>query len=335
MTNRNVVAIGTSAGGVESLRYLVSKFPRDLPASVLVTIHLSSEFRSVMDTILTAAGPLPARFADDGEAVVNGNIYLAPPKRHLLLYGEHIILGSGPRENNSRPAIDPMFRSTAVCCGSRAIGVVLTGTLGDGASGLWALEQSGGITVVQDPADAAFPDMPVMALSRVKPNHVAPLAEIPQLLKNLVQKPAGKAQPLPERIKYEVELAKGVRGNMENMDRIARRSVLACPDCHGVMWEIDEGDLIRYRCHQGHAYTAELMSVALDENVRRALASAQRALEERTALAEKLHKDADQSGHPLLAKSWAREAQELRKEANVIRDSISRVDEIAARLERE
>jgi two-component system chemotaxis response regulator CheB len=101
------------------------------------------------------------------------------------------------------------------------------------------------------------------------------------------------------------------------------------------MWEIDEGDLIRYRCHQGHAYTAELMSVALDENVRRALASAQRALEERTALAEKLHKDADQSGHPLLAKSWAREAQELRKEANVIRDSISRVDEIAARLERE
>src|SRR5262245_65548340 len=105
MANRNVVAIGTSAGGVEALRYLVSKFPRDLPASVFVTIHLSSEFRSAMDTILTSAGPLPAGFATDGEIVSNGRIYLAPPKRHLLLDGEQIMLGSGPRENNARLAI--------------------------------------------------------------------------------------------------------------------------------------------------------------------------------------------------------------------------------------
>src|SRR5262245_46847918 len=139
MANRNLVAIGTSAGGVEALRYLASKFPPDLPASVLVTIHLSSEFRSTMDTILTSAGPLAAGFAADGEVMTNGHIYIAPPDRHLLLDGEQILLGRGARENNARPAIDPMFRATAVCCGSRAIGVVLTGTLGDGASGLWAL----------------------------------------------------------------------------------------------------------------------------------------------------------------------------------------------------
>jgi len=334
MANRNIVAIGTSAGGVEALRCLVSKFPPDLPASVLVTIHLSSEFRSAMDAILTSAGPLPARFAGDGDVVANGQIYIAPPNRHLLLDGNQILLGQGARENNARPAIDPMFRSTAVCCGSSAVGVVLTGTLGDGASGLWALEQCGGVTVVQDPADAAFAEMPETALSRVRPNHVATLEELPALLEHLVRKPAGKPGPVPERIKYEVEVAKGERGNMQSMDRIAKRSVLACPDCHGVMWEIDEGDLVRYRCHTGHAYTAELMRVALDENLRRALASARRALEERTALAEKLHKEADDSGHCRLARSWARRAQEFREEANVIRDSISRVDEIAARLER-
>jgi two-component system chemotaxis response regulator CheB len=335
MANRNVVAIGTSAGGVEALRHLVSKFSPDLPASVLITIHLSSEFRSTMDTILTAAGPLPARFADDGEVIANGHIYIAPPKRHLLLDGKHILLGQGARENNAMPAIDPMFRATALCCGFRTIGVVLTGTLGDGASGLWALEQSGGITVVQDPADAAFPDMPETALSRVKPNHVVTLVEMPALLEHLVRKPAGRPGPVPDRIKYEVEVAKGGRGNMNDMDRIARRSVLACPDCHGVMWEIDEGDLVRYRCHIGHAYTAELMGIALDENLRRALASARRALEERTALAEKLHKEADKSGHRLLARSWAHQAQEFREQANVINDSINRVDEIAARLERD
>jgi two-component system, chemotaxis family, protein-glutamate methylesterase/glutaminase len=157
MLNRDVLAIGTSAGGVEALRFLAKGFPPDFPASVLVTIHLSSRFGSSLDKILSQTGPLAAGFAADGEILEKSRIYIAPPERHLLLDADRLYLGNGPRENNARPAIDPMFRSAAVCCGARAIGVVLTGTLRDGASGLWALKQSGGITVVQDPNDALHP----------------------------------------------------------------------------------------------------------------------------------------------------------------------------------
>jgi two-component system chemotaxis response regulator CheB len=330
MANRDVLAIGTSAGGFEALRFLASEFPPDLPASVLITIHLSSQFRSQLDMILTKSGPLPAAFATDGQALERGRIYIAPPERHLLTDGENLLLGAGPRENNTRPAIDPMFRSSAVCCGARAVGVVLTGTLGDGASGLWALKQCGGVTVVQDPSDAAYPEMPATALSRCEPDHLVGLATMPALLERLVRQPAGRPAAVPSGLAYEVEVAKRGRSTIDHMDRIGRRSVLACPDCHGIMWEIDEGGLVRYRCHVGHAYTAEVMSLALEEGLTRALASALRALEERIAVAQKLHKQAADSGRIQSAESWSRKAREFEREADVIRTSIRRLDELAA-----
>jgi two-component system, chemotaxis family, protein-glutamate methylesterase/glutaminase len=334
MAHRDVLAVGTSAGGVEALLFLAKNFRRDFSASVLVTIHLPSHSRSTLDELLSRSGPLPASFATDGVRLRKGHIYIAPPDRHLMLDGDRISLGFGPRENNARPAIDPMLRSTAVCCGARAVGVVLTGTLGDGASGLWAIHQCGGITVVQDPHDAAFPEMPLTALNRSKPDHIVRLAEMPALLHSLAHEPAGEPRPVPHSIAYEVEIARNGGGSMENMDGLGRRSVLACPDCGGVMWEIDEDNLVRYRCHVGHTYTAEVMSVALDENLRRALASAQRALEERVALAHKLHRLAVADGHRLLAESWAEKAREFEREMDVIRDSIRRVDRLAADAQR-
>jgi two-component system, chemotaxis family, protein-glutamate methylesterase/glutaminase len=336
MANRDVLAIGTSAGGVEALMFLAKHFPREYPASVLVTIHLPSHSRSMLDELLTHTGPLPAQFARDGDAVRKGRIYIAPPNRHLLLDGDRMALGEGPRENNARPAIDPMLRSTAVCCGGRAVGVVLTGTLGDGASGLWAIRHGGGIAVVQDPKDAAFAEMPMTALNRAKPDHVVTLRDMPALLHSLVHEPAGEARPLPRSIRYEVEIARSGSNGMDNIDKldgIGRRSVLACPDCGGVMWEIGEEDLLGYRCHVGHTYTAEVMSLALDENLRRALASALRALEERVALAGKLHRQAVDSGHRLLAQTWAEKASEFEREMDVIRGSIRRMERLAAAAE--
>ena len=333
MAHRDVLAIGTSAGGVAALTFLAKRFPRDFPAAVLVTIHLPSHVRSPLDDLLSASGPLPAQFARDGDLVRKARIYIAPPNRHLLLDGEHVSLGEGPRENNARPSIDPMLRSTALCCGGRAIGVVLTGTLGDGASGLWAIRHGGGIAVVQDPKDAAFSEMPLTALNRAKPDHVVSLDEMPALLERLVRQPAGEARPLPRSIGYEVEMARTGRGDMDAMDTIGRRSVLACPDCGGVMWEIDEEDLLRYRCHVGHTYTAEVMSLALDESLRRALASGLRALEERVALARKLHRQAVDGGHRLLAENWADKARDFEREMDVIRSSIHRMDRIAAAAE--
>jgi two-component system, chemotaxis family, protein-glutamate methylesterase/glutaminase len=333
MANRDLVAIGTSAGGVEALLSLVRNLPADFPAAVLVTIHLSSHFRSVLDDILTRAGRLEACFATDGDVVRKGRIYLAPPGRHLILDGERLALGFGPRENNARPAIDPMLRSAALCCGSRTIGVILTGTLGDGASGLWAVQQGGGATVVQDPRDAAFSEMPLSALDHLKPDHVVHLADMPRLLQDLVRQPAGEPAPVPERIQLEVDIARRGRSGMREMDGIGRRSTLTCPDCNGVMWEIDEGEIVRYRCHQGHAYTSDVMAVALDESLRHALGSAVRGLEERIALFQKLRHQAKDHASPLAARNWADKASELEREAQVIRESIRRIDEIAERRE--
>jgi len=332
MANRDILAIGTSAGGFEALRFLAGEFPQDFPASVLVVIHLSSQFRSALDAILTQSGRLPATFAEDGETFKKSHIYIAPPERHLLVEAKQLRLGSGPRENNSRPALDPLFRSVALCCGSRAIGAVLTGSLGDGAAGLMTLKQCGGITVVQDPSDAAFPEMPATALTRSNPDHVIGLAGMPALFEKLVRAPAGQPGPVPEGIEYEVNVARGALGTMNEMDRIGRRSVLACPDCHGVMWEIDEDELMRYRCHVGHAYSAEIMSLALDENLTRALGSALRALDERIAIVNKLQQQASDASRPRIADSWARKAREFEQEAKVIRDSVRRNDEIVARF---
>ena len=186
--------------------------------------------------------------------------------------------------------------------------------------------------MVQDPSDAAFAEMPTTALIRSQPDHVVGLASMPALFEKLVRQPAGQAVPVASNLEYEVNIASGGRGSMSEMDRIGRRSVLACPDCHGVMWEVNEGELVRYRCHVGHAYSAEIMSLALDENLRQAFGSALRALDERIALARKLEAQASTGGRTGIAESWAAKALEFEAEAKVIRDSIRRTDEIAARF---
>jgi two-component system, chemotaxis family, protein-glutamate methylesterase/glutaminase len=329
MANRDLVAIGASAGGVEALAFLCTKLPADFPATVLITQHLPSHYASTLDRILSEAGNMPAAFAREGDPLRKGQILLAPPGCHLIADRDRLLLGRGPRENNVRPAIDPMLRSVAVCCGPRAIGVILTGTLGDGASGLRAIQQCGGITVVQDPDDAAFPDMPRTALNRSIPDHITSLANLPALLNGLVQRPAGEPKPVPESVRFEVGIASGQKASMADMDRLGRRSVLTCPDCNGVMWEID--DLSHYRCHVGHAYGADSMSLAVDENLRRALGSALRALEERIALTERLRKQASERGHNQSADIWTRRIEEIEKETDALRKAINRVDEVTDR----
>src|SRR6185312_2466489 len=171
MPHRDIVAIGASAGGIEALRHLTSKLPASFDAAVLITMHLAEDYPSTLDHILTRSGPLPAHFAESGEKIENGQIYLARSQCHLLLTADRYLeYGHGPRENNARPAIDPMFRSVGLCCGARSVGVVLSGMLGDGAAGLLALKQCGGIAVVQEPDDAAFSEMPAHALRRAEPD---------------------------------------------------------------------------------------------------------------------------------------------------------------------
>ncbi len=225
MANHDVVAVGASAGGFQALRELAKGLPRDFPAALLVTIHLHPEASDVVPELIDRAGPLPAAFAKDGQEIVPGGIYIAPPDLHLLMDQERVLLRRGPRENGARPAIDPMFRSVAVHYRSRAIGVVLTGRLNDGSSGLQAIKGCGGIAIVQDPHEAQAPDMPASALAATSVDHVAPLNEITALLSRLVRQPAREPGPQPpEDLRREVSIAAHRDSDMRTSERLGERS---------------------------------------------------------------------------------------------------------------
>lgn len=186
----DIMVIGTSAGGVEALMTLVAGFPVGLRASLFIVLHMLPTHPSVLPKILSRSGPLPACHATEGMLIEQGTIYVAPPNHHLLLSRESLHLGTGPKEHHVRPAADVLFRSAARVYGPRVVGVVLTGNDGDGTLGLHAVKQSGGVTIVQDPDDAAWPEMPQHALERMKIDYTTPLLSIASLLIRLAQ-PSG------------------------------------------------------------------------------------------------------------------------------------------------
>ncbi|HEX8446698.1 MAG TPA: chemotaxis protein CheB, partial [Sphingomonas sp.] len=153
-TGHDIVVVGGSAGSLSVLKTLLGALPAGLPASVFIVTHLPTGMRSTIPELLDRLSPLPVAAAHDGEAIVPGRVYVAPPGSHMLIVDGHVRLGFGPRENLSRPAIDPLFRSAAIAHGRRVVGVVLTGMLDDGSAGLAAIRRCGGLAVVQDPVDA-------------------------------------------------------------------------------------------------------------------------------------------------------------------------------------
>ena len=191
MSHRDMVVIGASAGGIEALQQLARALPAALPATVFITVHFPEQASSALPRILARAGALSASHAVDGEMIERARIYVAPPDSHLVLSPEGIRLGRGPREHGNRPAIDPMFRSAAIAFGRRVIGVVLTGTLDDGTSGLAEIKRYGGLAVVQDPADAEFSSMPRSAIDHVAVDWIVPIELLGRTLVDLIAEPLG------------------------------------------------------------------------------------------------------------------------------------------------
>jgi two-component system chemotaxis response regulator CheB len=326
VANHDIVVIGASAGGVGVLKDLVESLPPDLPASIFVVMHLKSEGPSALADILNRNPDLPAAFAEDNEPIERGRIYVAPPNRHLLLIDGRLKLGTGAWENNARPAIDPLFRSAAACCGSRTIAVILTGLLSDGSSGLHAVKRCGGLTVVQDPMDAENPDMPRNAIAATDVDHIVPMAQMADLISRLVALPAAKPRPVPRDISLEVAIAAGGETHMSTPESLGERSLVTCPDCHGLLWEIEDGALVRYRCHVGHAYSADALNEALSTELGRALGAALRVLEERTHLLQKLAHQAERSKQVRVAKLWREKAKTYSEQAETVRRAILEFD---------
>lgn len=270
-----------------ALTQLVSQLPATLPAAVLVVQHLSPESSGeALINRLNHNTELLCQLATDQAHLKAGQLYLAPPDHHLLVRENHLIVANGPRENGFRPAADTLFRSAAVTYGSSVIGVVLTGMLHDGTAGLDFIKRCGGTAVVQDPADAEFSSMPESALRNVDIDYSVPLSEMGALLVELTQRASPRPAPMniPKDLQVEAAIAERVVGTTEEIQEIGQQVPLTCPDCGGSLWEMKAGNVLRYRCHTGHAFTAEALLEAEHESLEETLWVAIRMMEERKNL---------------------------------------------------
>jgi two-component system, chemotaxis family, protein-glutamate methylesterase/glutaminase len=312
MARRDIVVIGASLGGFEALPFAVSSLPADFPASLIIVMHMGPTADSYLAERLDAAGALRAAPAKDGEPIKRGRIYVAVPDRHLMIEDDHIRLSPGPRENHARPSIDALFRSAALCCGPRVIGVVLTGMLDDGTAGLWTIKDKGGIAIAQSPKDAAYPSMPVSAISHVKVDHVVTLADLPELLRKLTREQIAEPEAVMSDRKLEIEnqIASDKSALESGVRSLGTPSFYTCPDCHGSMIEIDQGRIRRFRCHTGHAYTARGLSTRSLRSIKHTLWAVLAQLEERQVLVQELERSIRESGDEVLAASYAADSRE-------------------------
>ncbi|MDO9710688.1 chemotaxis protein CheB [Paracraurococcus lichenis] len=332
----DLILLGSSAGGVDALCGLCRDLKADLPAAILVVQHVAPTARSLLPEILSRCGALPALRAHEGDEILPGRIYVAPPDHHLLVNRDdhRLMLRRGPQENRTRPAIDPLFRSAAVAFGPRVIGVVLSGLLDDGTAGLVAVKACGGLSVVQDPDDAAWPDMPRNALRGDSPDHCVPLADMAALLDRLARSPAGPARPVPPRIAMEARIAEKEIADMAGeTEQLGPPSRMSCPQCGGVLNEIEDPKTTRFRCQIGHAYGPESLAASQADALEEALATAVRTHHERQVLFRRMEDAARGRGMMLAAARWDRAAREAGQAATLIQTAAEILRKSAAEEE--
>ncbi len=320
MANRDIIVIGGSAGSGAVLQRVMGDLPADLPASIFVATHLPSQSDGYLAGMLARSSSLKVADAVDGQPIEKGHVYVAVPDCHLLIVDGAMRLGDGPRENLTRPAIDPLFRSAALACGPRAVGVILSGMLNDGASGLWAIKACGGTAIVQHPLDAQADQMPLAALETVDADLVVPAADLGGVLSEISRSEAGQAKPPPDALELEVEIAGGARLGSAKLRQFADPTALSCPDCHGVLSEVRDERPLRYRCQIGHAYTAESVLERRNE-VDEAMRIALRIMEERVTLVSRMAQDARSTGRNAVAELYESRAEEYTRYAETLRSA--------------
>jgi two-component system chemotaxis response regulator CheB len=319
----DVVVIGASAGGVGSLQRLVEHIPAQFPAAILIALHLPDGVKSLLPQILTRAGNLPASPAFNGERIRPGHIYIAPAGFHLTIQRGRMLVTRGAREHGHRPAIDPLFRSAAVAYGNRVIGIILSGLLDDGTVGLRDIKRAGGVAIVQDPGDTEFPSMPQSALNHVAVDYSISAGQIGTLLQQLVSSPTRSDPAMPD---DEENLAsqevRELTAHLDERQHPGEPSPYSCPECGGVLWQLKDGELMRFRCRVGHAYTSDTLTSEQARVVEHALWSALRALEEQAAVRRRMAERAGRQGMIATAERYHNRARELDAQAQQVRNLV-------------
>jgi two-component system, chemotaxis family, protein-glutamate methylesterase/glutaminase len=324
MPGHDIIVVGASAGGVEALSQLVAGLPKDLPAAIFVVIHIPAQSKSFLPHILSRKGKLPASHATDGEVIEPGRIYIAPPDYHLLVKRGYIRLVKGPKENSCRPAVDPLFRTAAKAYGRRVIGVILSGTLDDGTAGLMDVKHFAGVAVVQEPKDSPYSGMPSSAIEHVEVDHILPLSSIAPVLVRLAHEPVVEegAKTMFSESEMEPDVVELDGSTLRGRGHPGPPSNFTCPDCGGTLYQLQERNLLQFRCRTGHAFSTATLMALQSEVQEEALWAAIRSLEERGELMHQMATRAHESNRRISAERFAVLAQEARQRADLIRQTL-------------
>ncbi len=305
----HIIVVGTSSGGLEALDELIGELPRKFPASIFIVQHMAP-YNSAEPLLLRLQRHkgFAVALARQGAHVLSGRIYIAPPDHHLLLKSDRMLVSKGARENRNRPAIDPLFRSAAVAYGGRVIGIILTGCLDDGTAGLAAIKKCGGVTVVQDPADAAYRGMPQSAVDGADVDYCVPIREMGALLTTLVSRRRGTDKSVPAGVRTEALIAERVMSDIAQVNGLGTQVPYNCPNCGGVLWKID-ADGKRYRCHTGHSFTSSSLLASQSEKIEEILWISLRMFEERKNLLNSMLNAAVHARRKTFMRQQAKETQ--------------------------
>jgi two-component system chemotaxis response regulator CheB len=328
MAQRDIVVVGASAGGIAALEEFVAAFPEGLQVSVFVVLHIPPDASSKLAEILARRSALPVVSAIDGAAILPGHIYVAVPDRHLLVEQDRVRVTRGPKENRARPAVDVLFRSAAYHYGPRVIGIVFSGNLDDGTAGLWTIKDRGGVAVVQLPSEALWPSMPESAIAHVNVDHILPVAEMQQVIaSSRIDGNMGKASPpTEETMEAEINIAEGgnaLGGGTLDMGKISPNT---CPACHGVLVRIEEGSIVRYRCHTGHAFSVQSLYAQVSEEIDDSLIAVLRVINERILLLQELVQQARHRQENVQADNYAQQLGASQQWAAQLRDMLAGTD---------
>jgi two-component system, chemotaxis family, protein-glutamate methylesterase/glutaminase len=318
---RDLVVIGASAGGVDVLKRVVAALPPDLGAAVCIVLHVAPSSPSALARILARSGPLACCEAGDGDRLERGQILVAPPDRHLVVEGDRVRLSTGPRENGHRPAVDALFRSAAHARDGRVIGVVLSGNRDDGAAGLATIKAGGGAAIVQDPADALYPGMPTSAIASVEVDVVVPAEHIAGAIAAMV-KPDDPSPSDPNDPSHPSDPPAPPSPRPRDEVGPPNPLISICPECGGVLTEGQVAGVVQWSCHVGHRYSPESLADSQAASVEAAMWTAIRALEERSAMLERM---ADQSSARAQRRSAGRfrhQARDAREQAQLVRAAL-------------
>ena len=309
---------------MEALKKLVAQLPSNFPGAIFIVWHIAPAYPSVLPQILDRVCALPVAHAIDKEEIQPGRIYVAPPDHHLLIEPGHIRVTKGPKENRFRPSIDVLFRSAALCYGNQVIGVVLTGLLDDGASGLYAVKDQGGKAIVQDPFDALHASMPIQAMKTVEVDHCLPVAKIGALLVDLTNSAVKKEgrHLVSDQMEIEVKVAREDNAFESGIMKLGKISPYTCPECHGMLLQLKEGNLIRFRCHTGHAYSLNSLLVEVTEAIEASLWKTLRGIEESEMLMSHMGKHLGETEDSEMAERFLQKSAEAKMRADLVKQAL-------------